>query len=339
MSEAPVQEAYGRVVVTGANGFVGRHLCRSLVAKGVHVRGITRSTAGMDIPGVETANASDVFDRDGVRAALQGSDTIVHLAARVHAKDEGSDDPAAECRRINVEGTEVLLEEAVAAGVKKFVFISSVKAVAGVSDRLLTDDTAPQPVDPYGESKLAGERLLKFVAAREGLHAPILRLPVVYGPGMKANMATLFSAVEKGIPLPFGAVKNRRSFAYVGNVVEAIELLMVSPNAANATVYASDEEDLSTPQLVVQIARALGRPARLVPVPVIALKAGMAARGLLSRITPFHLKGDSLAAVVGSLFVDTSRLRVTTGYTPLFTVERGMATTAEWYKTRSQAPG
>lgn len=330
-------DACSRVVITGANGFIGRHLCRSLVSKGVAVRGITRSSRGLNIRGVESALARDILDRDAMRAALQGMDSLVHLAARVHANDDGTEDPASECRRINVDGTQVLLEEAVAAGVKRFVFISSVKAVAGVSDKMLTDETAPQPVDPYGESKLEGERLVKFVAAREGLHAPILRLPVVYGPEMKANMDTLFSAVEKGIPLPFGSVNNRRSFAFVGNVVEAIERLIASPAAAAATVYVSDEEDLSTPQLVRKIAQALGRPARLMPVPVMALKAGMRARGLLSRITPFHLKGDSLAAVVGSLFVDTSRLRETTGYTPLFTVERGMARTAEWYRTRSQA--
>ncbi len=333
-------DAYGRVAVTGAGGFIGRHLCRALVAKGVAVRGITRSPEGVvDSPGVESAFARDILDRDRLRAALQGRDTVVHLAARVHATDEGVGDPAAECRRINVEGTELLLEEAVAAGVKKFVFISSVKAVAGVSSKMLTHETPPQPVDPYGQSKLEGERLVKFVAAREGLHAPVLRLPNVYGPDMKANMALLFKSVEKGIPLPFASIKNRRSFAFVGNAVEAIERLIVSPAAATATVYVSDEDDLSTPQLVRHIARAMGKQPRLVPVPVMALRIGIRTKGLLSRIAPFHLKGDSLAAVVGSLFVDTSRLRETTGYKPLFTVERGMASTAEWYKSRSQAIG
>jgi len=338
MSEAH-GEAYGRVLVTGAAGFIGRHLCRSLVAKGVAVRGMTRSAGGVDIPNVESAIARDILDRDGIRSALQGMETVVHLAARVHANEDRSVDPAVECQRINVDGTELLLEEAVAAGVKKFVFISSVKAVAGSSDKLLTHETPPQPVDAYGESKLEGERLVRFVATRQAMHAPILRLPNVYGPEMKANMGMLFKAVQKGIPLPFGSIQNRRSFAYVGNAVEAVERLIVSPAAAAATVYVSDEKDLSTPQLVKHIAQAMGRAPRLVPVPMLALRLGVKTKGLLSRITPFHLKGDSLAAVVGSLFVDTSRLRETTGYTPLFTVERGMATTAEWYKSRSQATG
>ena len=327
----------GTVVVTGANGFIGRHLCRSLAEKGIRVRGMTRAPAGIPIGGVETAIARDLFDRDAVRAALAGAGTVVHLAARVHAKSEGRDDPSSECRRINVDGTALLLEEAVAAGASGFVFISSVKAVAGESDRILTPDTPPQPVDAYGESKLEAERLVRVAATREGLHAPVLRLPVVYGPGMKANMATLFKVVDMGLPLPLRSVNNRRSFAYVANVVTAIESLMMTAGAARETVYVSDDEDLSTPGLVRHIARALGKPARLVPVPP-RLLAGLAATGgLLSRFPAFHLKGDSLAAVLGSLFVDTSRLRETTGFVPPISLERGMLQTAEWYRTRSQA--
>lgn len=329
----------GLVVVTGANGFIGRHLCQSLAEKGIRVRGITRSITGIPIGGVETAIARDVHDRDGIRAAMIGAGTVIHLAARVHAKAEGRDDPASECRRINVQGTALLLEEAVAAGATGFLFISSVKAVAGESDRILTADTPPQPVDAYGESKLEGERLVKVAALREGLHAPILRLPNVYGPGMKANMITLFKVIDKGLPLPLGSVSNRRSFAYIANAVGGIEALIMSPRAAHETVYVSDEHDVSTPELVRSIARALGRPARLVPVPA-GLLSGLAGnRGLLSRFQPFHLKGDSLTAVLGSLFVDTSRLRETTGFVPPTSFETGMLRTGEWYKTRSQATG
>src|SRR5687768_6901974 len=247
----------GLVVVTGANGFIGRHLCQSLAQKGVRVRGITRSKTGIPIGGVETAIARDLHDRDGIRAAMTGAGTVIHLAARVHANAEGRDDPASECRRVNVDGTALLLEEAVAAGATGFFFISSVKAVAGESDRMLTADTPPLPVDPYGESKLEGEHLVKVAATREGLHAPILRLPNVYGPGMKANMITLFKVIDRGIPLPLGSVRNRRSFAYVANVVGAIEALITSPKAAHETVYVSDEHDVSTPDLVRSIARAL----------------------------------------------------------------------------------
>ncbi|MEO8576852.1 MAG: NAD-dependent epimerase/dehydratase family protein, partial [Gemmatimonadales bacterium] len=260
-----------------------------------------------------------------------------HLAARVHANPEGKGDAVSECRRINIDGTALLLEEAVAAKASGFLFISSVKAVAGESDKILTADTPPQPVDAYGESKLEGERLVKVIATREGMHAPILRLPNVYGPGMKANMIALFKAIDKGIPLPLGSIRNRRSFAFVGNAVGAIEALITSDAAAHETVYVSDEEDVSTPELVRRIAKALGKPARLIAVPAGLINGVAGAGGLLSRFQPFHLKGDSLAAVLGSLFVDTSRLRETTGFVPPTTLEIGMLQTGEWFKTRSQA--
>lgn len=332
-SHAPIQ---GVVVVTGANGFIGRHLSESLVRRGTRVRGITRSSAGVSTKGAETAIASDVLDREAIRSALRGAVAVVHLAARVHADGERRDDPASECRRINVDGTSLVLEEAVTAGVRAFIFISSVKAVANESDQMLTEDTPPQPVDAYGESKLEAERLVRVIAAREGLHAPILRLPNVYGPGMKAHMELLFRAIDKGIPLPLGAVRNRRSFAFVDNAVSAIEGLLETAPAAHGTFYVSDERDLSTPELVRQIAGALGRPARLVPVPAALLRGVRGAGGLLSRFLPLNVKGDSLTAVLGSLFVDTSRLRETIGYTPPISVERGMVRTAEWYRTRSQ---
>ncbi|MDO8502310.1 MAG: NAD-dependent epimerase/dehydratase family protein [Gemmatimonadaceae bacterium] len=336
MTVPAVRFGSGVVAVTGASGFIGRRLCESLARDEVRVRGITRSATGMNVPGVETAIAADITDRDALRAALSGVSTVVHLAARVHAKAEGIGDPGSECSRINVDGTALLLKEAVAAGVGTFVFISSVKAVADQSDRVLTSDTPPQPVDAYGESKLEAERLVRVVGVREGLRAPILRLPNVYGPGMKANMGLLFRVVDRGLPLPLRSVRNRRSFAYVDNAVAAIRGLMTSPAAAGETVYVSDEQDVSTPELIRHIARALGRPARLFPFPRAMLRAVAGSGGLLSRFPPFHLTGDSLTAVLGSLFVDTSRLRETTGYKPPISLERGMLLTAEWFRSRSE---
>ncbi|MEO8192561.1 MAG: NAD-dependent epimerase/dehydratase family protein [Gemmatimonadales bacterium] len=324
------------VVVTGADGFIGRHVCTALARDGWKVRGVVRSSGPGELPGVERFVVSDLVDRMGMRAALEGASAVVHLAARVHASSQGAGDAAMECRRVNVDGTALLLDESVAAGVKSLVFASSVKAVANESDRELTEETPPQPADPYGESKLEAERLIRVTATRESLHAPILRLPNVYGPGMKANMVMLFKAVEKGIPLPFGSVHNRRSFAYIDNVTAAILLLLTSPAAARATVYVSDEEDLSTPELIAHISRALGRPSRLVNVPSGLLHGMAGIWGLLSRFPPFHLNGDSLTAMLGSLFVDTSRLRETTGYRPPMSVEKGMLRTAEWFNSRSQ---
>ena len=330
--------AEGPIVVTGAAGFIGRHLTASLAADGVRVRGIARRSAQLN-EGVEVAIASDVLDRDGIRTAVQGAKAVVHLAARVHSKPEGRGDPESECRRVNVDGTAVVLEEAVAAGVQTFVFISSVKAAANESDVALTPETPPQPADAYGQSKLEAERLVRVTAIREGIQAPVLRLPVVYGPGMKANMAALFGAVNRGIPLPLGSVSNRRSFAYVGNVVGAIRALLDAKLAGSEVFYVSDGQDLSTPELVRFIGRALDRPARLVPMPPAILRGIGRTGGLLSRIGGLHFSSESVTAVLGSLFVDTSSLREMTGYHPPFSIEKGMSITASWFRDRNSGAG
>lgn len=323
--------------MTGANGFIGRHLCESLMAGGHRVVGLARGPAPIPVPGVENAFARDVMDGEAIRRSLAGATTVIHLAARVHAAPEGANDPASECRRVNVDGTRLLMESAIAAGVREFVFISSVKAVASESDAMLTADTPPQPSDAYGQSKLEAERLVRTLAVRHGMHAPILRLPSVYGPGIKANMLRLFLAVDRGIPLPLGRVKNRRSFAHVGNVAAAIEAALAARGAAHETFYVSDGRDLSTPELMHVIARSLGRKARLMPVPTSLMRGAGRFGDLLSRIAPVHLTSDSIAAVLGSLFVDTSGLREMTGFRAPMTVEEGMAQTAGWYKTRGEA--
>ena len=331
-----LQRDPGVVAVTGAGGFIGRHLVRSLASNGVRVRALTRSPRGMGNEGVDTRVISGLDDHAGLHAALDGVTTVVHLAGRVHAKLDGAADVASECRRINTEGTAVLLEESIAAGVRTVVFISSVKAVAGQSDTILTADTPPQPVDAYGESKLEAEHVVKMVAAQHGLDAPILRLPNVYGPGMKANMTVLFRAVARGLPLPFGSVKNRRSFAYIDNAVSAIELLMSRATSGSEVYYVSDENDMSTPELIRHIGVALGRRPRMVNVPPVAFRGLQGVGGLLSRIPGFHLNGDALSAVLGSLFVDTSSLRALTGYQPPMSLQTGMQRTAEWYRSRAR---
>ena len=329
-------EKRGPIVVTGATGFIGRHAVETLAAEGIPVRAVVRREAIFPA-GVGVSVVRDVEDRDSIRRAVSGASAVIHLAGKAHAKQESRGDPSSECRRINVHGTGVLLEECVAAGVRKFVFASSVKAVASQSDIALTPSTPPMPADAYGESKLEAERLIKVVALREGLSAPLLRLPVVYGGGMKANMAALFSAVDRGFPLPLASVENRRSFAYVGNVVAALKALVDAPADGSHVAYVSDERDMSTPALIREIGVALGRTPRLLPMPVGLLSAAGRAGGLLSRFAGLHFSSESVIAVLGSLFVDTSSLREMTGFTPPYSVGQGLSLTAA--SIRSGGPG
>jgi nucleoside-diphosphate-sugar epimerase len=315
----------GPIVITGASGFIGSHAARYFSQKGNSVIALTRGQGAPANAGIVTKIVRDLEDRDAMRNALSGAQTVIHLAARVHAKKEGIEAPDSACRRINVDGTRALLDESVKAGVKRFLLISSVKAVASESDTILDEDTTPMPTDAYGASKLEAEGLVRVTAVQEGLHAPILRLPLVYGTGMKSNMARLFHAVERGIPLPLGAVHNRRSLAYVENVVEGMRAVLTAAAAANETFFISDGMDLSTPDLVRSIAASFGRRARMFPVPVPAIRG---AANLLSRIGPLHLTLDSVSALVGSLFVDTAKIQKMTGYSPTVSVDEGLARTA-----------
>ncbi len=326
----------GPVLVTGASGFIGQHVCQSFLDRGEEVVALTRGD-GPAAQGIRVARVSDLLDRNALRSALNGIQTVVHLAGRAHAKREGKDDPDSECRRVNVEGTRALLDEAVAAGVQRFVFISSVKAVANESDVALDENTPPMPVDAYGASKLEAERLVRVVSVRENLHAPILRLPVVYGPGMKSNMLRLFQAVARGVPLPIAGIHNRRSVAYAGNVIHAIHSVLAASAAAHETFFVSDGTDLSTPELARRISVAVGRQSRMFTVPVPVLRALGGTGYLLSQITPFHFTLDSLSALVGSLFVDTSKIQQMTGYQPAVSVDEGLALTAKWLSARSGA--
>jgi nucleoside-diphosphate-sugar epimerase len=317
-------------LVTGASGFIGSQVCVAFSAKGYPVRAFVTdrsrapASAGSAVPG-------DLLDRDAVREAVRGVGTVVHLAARVHVLNDRSADREALYQRTNVEGTRVLLEEAARAGVERFVFISSVKAVGESSVNAWTEETPPAPQDPYGRSKLDAERVVREIGEREGMHVPILRLPLVYGPGMKGNMLRLFEAVARGWPLPFGAVPNRRSLVYSGNLVAAIEAVAIAPVAC-ATFFVTDGRDLSTTELIQEIARALGRPARLIPVPVAVFRAAGRLGDRLARVVPSPLTSVTLDRLLGSLVVDSSKLRRVTGFIPPFTVERGLRETAAWFK-------
>lgn len=255
------------------------------------------------------------------RPALEGVTAVVHAAARVHVMREEAADPLAEFRRANVEGTLALARQAAAAGVERFIFISSIK-VNGEStprDRPFSAADVPQPQDPYGVSKLEAERALGELARETRLEVVIVRPPLVYGPGVKANFFALLKWLQRGVPLPFGAIRNRRSLVALDNLVDLVATCVEHPAAPGQTLLVSDGDDLSTTELLRRLAHALGKPARLVPVPEPVLI--FAARALGA--------GSIARRLCGSLCVDIAPTRSLLGWAPPLSVDEGLRTAAE----------
>lgn len=307
------------VLVTGANGFIGSALCVALQAVGIRVRRALREAP----PGVPDAfPIGEIGPGTDWSAALAGMPCVVHLAARTHVLRETAADPLAEYRRVNVEGTRRLAQQAARAGVRRLVFVSSIKVNGEAASRPITEDDPPHPEDAYGISKWEAEQALHRVSAETGLEVVILRPPLVYGPGVKGNFRRLLDVVARGWPLPLASIRNRRSLIYVGNLADAIVAAIAAPQAAGKTWLASDGEDVSTPDLVREIGRALGKDAWLFPCPVGLLKAAAALAG----------KGPEAARLVASLQLDCSRIRGALGWRPQFGLRQGLAETARWFK-------
>lgn len=311
------------VLVTGATGFVGSGVLKRLMeSSDTKLLGLIRSR-GAHLPN----NVLPVLMPDeGLMGsiALQGVQVIVHCAARVHVMDDRAGDPLAEFRKVNVEGTLNLARQAVAAGVKRFIFISSIK-VNGEGSELgvpYAADDVPNPMDPYGISKMEAELGLQQLAKETGLEVVIIRPVLVYGPGVKANFQSMMRWLSKGVPLPLGAVHNKRSLVALDNLVDLIVTCLDHAAAANQTFMVSDGEDLSTSELLSRIGVALGRPARLLPVPVWLLGLGA---------TIFGRSGVA-RRLCGSLQVDISKTRELLGWSPPISVEEALAKTAKAFQ-------
>jgi nucleoside-diphosphate-sugar epimerase len=313
------------VLVTGANGFVGGALCEALARQGRTVRRAVRTPAndrGEAARGMETMAVGSISAETDWSRALEGVDTVFHLAAHAHAMHKGRDNTLAQYRRINVEGTERLARMAIDSRVRRLVCMSSIK-VNGESthDRPFTELDAPRPEDPYGISKWEAEQALWRATAGSGTEAVVLRPPLVYGPGVKGNFLRLLRAIERGWPLPLASVRNRRSMIYLGNLVDAVLACLDAPRAGGKTYLVSDGEDVSTPELLRAVAATLNVRPRLVPCPVSLL--GLAA-GILG-------KRDEVQRLTGSLQVDSSRIRSELGWQPRYSFAQGLAETARWY--------
>jgi nucleoside-diphosphate-sugar epimerase len=312
-----------RFVVTGANGFVGHALCLEALSRGLDVQPATRSAC--DLLGVGASLAvGSLHESTDWRAALVNCAAVVHLAARVHVMQEEADDPLTDFRRVNVQGTINLANQAAAAGVKRFVYVSSIK-VNGEATQLLFPfraDGEPSPSDAYGISKKEAEEGLRDIAAKTGMEVVIIRPPLVYGPGVKANFASMIRWLESGIPLPLGAIRNRRSLVSLVNLVDLIIICLTHPAAANQTFMVSDGEDVATTELLRRMGKAMGQSARLVPVP----------EGLLKLMASLLGKSDMAQRLCGSLQVDISKTRELLGWTPPQTLDEGLAQAALWFK-------
>lgn len=313
-----------KILVTGATGFIGHALLEHVTGRQeFSARGTVRRQVDDSPVGVESVHVVDVNAETDWRAAVTGMNVIVHTAARVHVMQDTASDPLAAFRRVNVAGTLNLARQAADAGVCRFVFISSIK-VNGEGTPLGSPYTAaavPAPVDPYGITKWEAEEGLRQLAVETGMEVVIIRPPLVYGPGVTANFLSMIRWLNTGIPLPLGAIDNKRSLVALDNLVDLIVTCIDHPAAANQIFLVSDDEDLSTTELIRRMARALGCPARLIPVPMTVL---MAAATLLG-------KREVAARLCGSLQVDITKARKVLGWTPSVSVDEGLRRTAEHY--------
>ena len=302
-----------KVLVTGATGFVGNALGDHLAKHGHRVVPAVRRKAGL----ADEAIVGNIDDATDWSAALSGCDAVVHLAARVHVMADAAQNPLALYRVTNTEATLNLARQAAQAGVKRFVFISTIKVNGEGRDVPYRETVPAAPEDAYAISKWEAEQGLWRVAEDTGLEVVILRPPLVYGPGVKANFLRLIRTVERGWPLPLGAIHNRRSLLYLGNFVDAIRLCVEHPTAAGQTFLLDDGEPVSTPELIRAVARAMGRPARLLSVPV----------GVLEFAGVLLGKRAAVARLTDSLFVDNSAIRSRLGWVPPYTMQQGLDAT------------
>lgn len=310
------------ILVTGANGFVGTQLCKDLRASGHRVRAVVRELknglSATDYFVVGEMNASTDWS-----AALKEVTAVVHLAARVHVMNEDSDNALAAYRRTNTDATLRLAQEAADAGVKRFIYLSSIKVNGeGTTTKSFSEADLANPQDPYAVSKYEAEQGLREIAQATTLEVVIIRPPLVYGAEVRGNFLRLLKLVKMGLPLPFAGIANRRSMVYLKNLSDAIKVCITHTNAAGKMFLVSDGQSISVADLIGQMAQALNRRARLFKVPSVLLRT-------LGKLTG---KSDEVSRLIDSLQVDTTLIKKELQWSPPYSAAQGLAETVAWFK-------
>lgn len=302
------------VAITGASGFIGSALGKTLVNSDRvdEVIGLVRKpNEGLCFP---TRNVGSLFANGECPGCFQSVDVVIHLAGLAHVSEQFVNNPLAEFRRVNVLGTVNVAKAAFAGGVKRMVFISSIGVSGDASEKPFTENDSPNPVNAYAQSKLEAEKQLMDFSQQTGMEVVVIRPPLVYGPNAPGKFGTLVKWIDLGVPLPLGAVSNKRSLVSQGNLLDLIVTCIDHPSAPGQVFLAGDGQDLSTTQLLKGVGRAMGKPVRLIPIPVSMLQFGARLLG----------KQGVAQGLLGSLQVDISKARNLLGWEPPLSVEEGL---------------
>lgn len=314
-----LQNSNIKIMVTGAGGFIGNSLCETLNCYGFEVISAVRASKNLAL---NEMVIGEIDLHTNWKYLLNQVDVVIHLAARVHVMHDNNRDSVSLYRDINVNATENLARQSALAGVKRFVFVSSIKVNGELTNaEPFNESHIPEPQDPYGISKWEAEEMLRRIGNETGMEIVIVRPPLVYGPGVKANFYNLLKLADKSVPMPFGSINNSRSMIYLGNLVDALIQCATHPKAANQAYLVSDGKDVSTPELVDMIANAMKKPSRVFrfPIPLMRLAAALIGKtSMVDRLTQ-------------SLVIDSSKIRNNLTWTPPYTMSQGIQETADWY--------
>ncbi|WP_417535299.1 UDP-glucose 4-epimerase family protein [Methylophaga sp.] len=318
-----------KVFITGATGFVGRALVSELISSDVEIVATVRNIT-TELPEsvrqIVCDDLSQLSEANSLIDILSDVDVVIHIAARAHVMKDTTSDPLSEYRKMNVTATRELARQAAETGVKRFIFVSSVK-VNGEStehNQMFSENDAAQPSDDYGLSKFEAEQTLIEIGKISSMQVVIIRPPLVYGPGVKANFENIIKLINKGWPLPFGRVHNKRSMIAIDNLIAFIKLCMSHPAAANQLFLIADKEDISTTALLKNIAKAYGVKSILLPVPVV----------LMSGLAKLLGKKDMADRLFGNLQIDTSKARRILDWSPVITMDAQLEKMADFDKNK-----